>query len=65
LEELVWTTDSPLWAALQNSRIVEQFGESSSVPSSQILSKFTGNLQRNKSDLTPQIINFFKKVNLQ
>nr|CAD2174071.1 unnamed protein product [Meloidogyne enterolobii] len=62
LEELVWTTDSPLWAALQNSRIVEQFGESSSVPSSQILSKFTGNLQRNKSDLTPQIINFFKKV---
>ncbi|CAK5083369.1 unnamed protein product [Meloidogyne enterolobii] len=62
LEELVWTTDSPLWSALQNSRIVEQFGESSSVPSSQILSKFTGNLQRNKSDLTPQIINFFKKV---
>uniref|UniRef100_A0A915MYU3 Uncharacterized protein n=1 Tax=Meloidogyne javanica TaxID=6303 RepID=A0A915MYU3_MELJA len=62
LEELVWSTDSPLWAALQNSRIVEQFGESSSVPSSQILSKFTGNLQRNKSDLTPQIINFFKKV---
>ncbi|KAL7080643.1 hypothetical protein ACQ4LE_000642 [Meloidogyne hapla] len=62
LEELAWIIDSPIWTALQNSRAIEQFGESSAVPSSQILSKFTGVVQRNKTDLTPQVINFFKKV---